>query len=310
MSLKVAVMGAGGVGGYFGTKLALAGCDVGFVARGAHRDAMRRQGLVVRSPLGDMHLAAPTVTDAPAELGPVDVVVFGVKLWDTVEAARAIRPLLGPDTVVISFQNGVVKDELLAAEVGASAVAGGVCYIAATIAEPGVIEHGGTMQKLVFGEYGAASSERLQRFLAACLQAGIDAELSADIARVIWQKFVFLVGLSASTAATRSPIGRVRAHPAGRRLLEAVMQETVEVGRAEGVDLPADYAQDRLRFCDQLPTDMTASMLRDLERGHRLEVEWLSGDVSRRGRALGLPTPYNTAVADILALHAEGMARS
>jgi len=171
---------------------------------------------------------------------------------------------------------------------------------------PGVISHTGTMQKLVFGEYGGQRSERLQRLHEACVRAGIDAQLSDDIARTIWEKFVFLVGLSATTTSTRNPIGRVRSHPATRRLLEAVMQETVNVGRAQGVALAADFAQDRLRFCDQLPPEMTASMHRDLERGNRLEVQWLSGDVSRRGERLGVATPFNTAVFDILALQADG----
>ena len=304
--MKVAIMGTGGVGGYFGSKLALGGCDVSFIARGAHLAAIKAGGLRVRSALGDLHVPSPNATDSPAEVGAVDVVLFGVKLWDTRSAAEAIRPLVGPQTVVISLQNGVVKDDLLTGALGQEAVAGGACYIAATIIEPGVIGHAGTMQKLVFGEYGGRLTERIQRFHEACVRAGIDAQVSEDIARVIWEKFVFLVGLSATTAATRSPIGKVRAHPASRRLLEAVMQEAVDIGRAEGVALAADFAQDRLRFCDQLPADMTASMLRDLERGNRLEVEWLSGDVSRRGLKLGVPTPFNTAVFDILALHADG----
>lgn len=307
--MRVAIMGTGGVGGYFGAKLALGGSDVSFIARGRHLAAMQAQGLRVNSALGDLHVPAPQATDKPADIGPVDVVLFGVKLWDTASAAEAIRPLIGPGTVVISLQNGVVKDDLLTAALGPQAVAGGVCYIAATIAEPGVIGHAGSMQKMVFGEYGGQPSDRIQNFHAACVRAGIDAQVSDDIGRVIWEKFVFLVGLSAATGATRSPIGKVRAHPASRQLLEAVMQETVDVGRAEGIALAADFAQDRLRFCDQLPPEMTASMLRDLESGNRLEVEWLSGDVSRRGQKLGVPTPFNTAVFDVLALHAEGAGR-
>lgn len=307
--MKVAVMGTGGVGGYFGAKLSLGGCDVSFIARGAHLEAMRRDGLKVLSPLGDMHLPSPNVTDTPGDIGHVDIVLFGVKLWDTARAAQAIRPLIGRNTAVISLQNGVVKDDMLTDALGREAVAGGVCYIAATIAEPGVISHAGAMQKIVVGEYDGQRSERMRSFHEACETAGIAAEMSDDIARTIWEKFVFLVGLSATTTATRRPIGEVRAHPATRRLLEAVMQETVDVGRAQGVALAADFAQDRLRFCDQLPADMTASMLRDLERGNRLEVEWLSGDVSRRGRLLGVATPFNTAVFDILALHANGAGR-
>ncbi|MFT4265839.1 MAG: ketopantoate reductase family protein [Xenophilus sp.] len=307
--MKIAIMGTGGVGGYFGAKLALGGNEVGFIARGAHLAAIRAQGLTVRSPLGNLHVQAPTATDAPAEVGPVDVVLFGVKLWDTQAAAEAIKPLLGPQTLVISLQNGVVKDDLLTAALGNAAVAGGVCYIAATIEAPGVIGHANKLQSMVFGEYGGRRSARIERFHQACIQSGIEAGISDDIARVIWEKFVFLVGLSAATATTRSPIGAVRRNPASRRLLEGVMQETVDVGRAEGVNLAADFAQDRLRFCDQIPADMTASMLRDLERGNPLEVEWLSGDVSARGRRLGVPTPYNTAVFEMLAVHANGRAR-
>ncbi|MFT4191104.1 MAG: 2-dehydropantoate 2-reductase [Comamonas sp.] len=257
----------------------------------------------------NLHVQAPTATDAPADIGPVDVVLFGVKLWDTQTAAEAIKPLLGAQTVVISLQNGVVKDDLLTAALGHAAVAGGVCYIAATIEAPGVIGHTNKLQRMVFGEYDDQRSVRIERFHQACIQSGIEAEISDDIARVIWEKFVFLVGLSATTATIRSSIGTVRNNPASRRLLEAVMQETVDVGRAEGANLAADFAQDRLRFCDQIPADMTASMLRDLEHGNPLEVEWLSGDVSARGRRLGIPTPYNTAIFDILAVHANGHAR-
>ena len=304
--MKIAIMGTGGVGGYFGAKLALGGNEVGFIARGAHLAAIQARGLTVHSPLGDLHLPAPRATDTPADIGPVDVVLFSVKLWDTETAAEAIKPLIGPQTVVISLQNGVVKDELLTAALGRPAVAGGVCYIAATIEAPGVIAHANPLQKMVFGEYGGQRSDRLERFQQACVRSGIEAEISEDIARTIWEKFVLLIGVSATTATTRCPIGTVRGHPASRRLLEAVMQETVAVGRADGVNLPADYAQDRLRFCDTLPAAMTASMLHDLEHGHPLEVPWLSGDVSERGRRLGVPTPYNTAVFDILAVRAQG----
>lgn len=307
--MKIAIMGTGGVGGYFGAKLALGGNDVSFIARGAHLAAIKERGLTVHSPLGDLHLPTPRATDTPADIGPVDVVLFGVKLWDTAAAAEAIKPLIGPQTMVVSLQNGVVKDDLLTAVLGKAAIAGGVCYIAATIEAPGVIGHANPLQKMVFGEYGGQRTARIEHFHEACVRSGIEAEISDDISRVIWEKFVLLVGMSATTAATRCPIGMVRSHPASRRLLEAVMQETVDVGRAEGVGLAADFAQDRLRFCDGLPADMTASMLRDLERGNQLEVEWLSGDVSARGRRLGIPTPYNTAVFDILAVHSKGSPR-
>ncbi|MCW5626303.1 MAG: 2-dehydropantoate 2-reductase [Burkholderiales bacterium] len=304
--MRIAIMGSGGVGGYFGARLARAGDDVTFIARGAHLEAMRSDGLRVKSALGDIHLEEPRVTDDPAAVGRVDLVIFGVKLWDTEAAARALVPMVGPGTGVVSFQNGVQNDELLRSVLGEKAVVGGVCYIAATIARPGVIEHGGTMQKLVFGEYDGRRTARIQQFHDACVRSGIDAQISDDIARTIWEKFVFLVGLSATTATTRTPIGRIRADVHARRLLLAAMQEVVDVGRAEGVGLAADFAQDRLRFCDQLPESMTSSMHNDLERGSRLEVEWLSGDVSRRGERMGIATPVNTTVFDILARHAGG----
>lgn len=306
--MRIAIMGSGGVGGYFGAKLARAGCDVTFIARGAHLEAMRNSGLLVESKAGNIQIESPQVTSDPAGIGKVDLVLFGVKLWDTAAAARAIVPLVGPQTAVVSFQNGVQKDELLRSIVGDDAVMGGVCYIAATIARPGVIQHGGAMQKLVFGEYGIKGATRTQALLDACKRAGIDAEISADIRRATWEKFVFLVGLSATTATMRAPVGTVRANPRARAMLLDAMKEVVAVGRAEGVALAEDFADNRLAFCDSLPPEMNASMRNDLERGNRLEAEWLSGDVVARGQRLGVPTPINRTVYDILAVHAQGKA--
>lgn len=304
--MKIAMMGTGGVGGYFGAKLAASGADVTFIARGTHLAAIKSNGLKVTSPLGDVLVKEPKVIEDPRAAGVVDLVLIGVKLWDTMTAVEAIKTLIGPETGVISFQNGVVKDDILVDILGREAVVGGVCYIAATIAEPGVIAHTGTMQKMVFGEYDGRNSERVQRFYDLCRKAQIDTELSGDIRKAIWEKFVFLVGFSATTSTTRCPIGKVRGNPQARHLLASVMQEVVEVGLAEGVQLAPDFVENRLAFCDQLPEGMTSSMHHDLERGNRLEVQWLSGDVSRRGELLGVPTPFNTAVYDILALHADG----
>lgn len=304
--MRIAVMGSGGVGGYFGARFALAGFDVRFVARGAHLAAIRENGLLVESALGDMHVARPEVTDDPRAAGPADIVLFGVKLWDTESAARAAAPLVGAQTAVVSFQNGVGKDDVLSGVLGQKSVMGGVCYVAATIARPGVIRHRGTMQKLVFGEHHGSRSARAEAFLQACRNAGIDAEISDDIRRTIWEKFVFLVGLSGTTAAVRQPIGAIRSNPQTRALLLDAMREAVSVGRAQGVGLAGDFAEERLAFCDSLPADMTSSMHNDLERGNRLEVPWLSGDVVARGRATGIPTPVNRAIHDVLALYADG----
>ncbi len=306
--MRIAIMGSGGLGGYFGARLAASGCDVAFIARGAHLEAIRRNGLSVESRLGDLRLPQPRVTDNPAELEPPDFVFFCVKLWDSEAAAKQIAPIVGPQTTVISFQNGVQKDELLRREFGQEPLMGGVAYIATAIDRPGIIKHTGTMQRLLFGEYDGSRSVRGQALLDACLKAGIDAELSADIRREIWDKFVFLVGLSATTTTVRLPIGAIRENPQSRALLLDVMREAAAVGRAQGVNLPPDYADQRLAFCDGLPADMTSSMHHDLERGNRLEVAWLSGGVVKLGERTGIPTPANRAVAGILSPHAGGRA--
>jgi 2-dehydropantoate 2-reductase len=304
--MRIAVMGTGGVGGYFGARLAQAGHEVAFVARGRQLEALRASGLRVESPLGDLHLSHVDVTDNPAEIGPVDVVLFTVKLWDTLEAAESIKPLLGPETAVVSFQNGVVKDDILREALGAGHVIGGVTYIAATIAEPGVIRHSGTMAKLEFGEYDGSASPRVRQFRDACAEGGIDAEISDRIEQTIWEKFVFLVGLSGTTSLARSTIGPIRDNPRSRAFLHDVMAEVVQVALAQKVPLPAGYADERLAFAGTLPAEMTSSMHHDLERGNRLEVAWLSGDVVERGARLGIPTPCNRAIFDVLSIYSEG----
>lgn len=304
--MKIAVVGSGGVGGYFGGRLAQAGCDVAFLARGAHLAAIRENGLRIESPLGDVHLADIRVTDDPRVLDPVDLILFAVKLVDTEATARSISCLFGPNTAIISFQNGVTKDTLLRRMFGERAVMGGVGYIASTIKQPGVIEHIGTMQRLVFGEYDQVSSERAKKFLSFCRRAAIDAKLSDDIRREIWEKFVFLVGLSGTTTATRQPIGPIRGNAHSRELLLKIMEEVVAVGRAHGVNLPPDFASERLAFCDGLPVEMTSSMHHDLERGKPLELAWLSGAVVDLGEAVRIATPFNRAVRGVLALGAQG----
>ncbi len=304
--MKIAVMGSGGVGGYFGARLALGGADVTFVARGAHLEAMRRHGLVIVGGPEEFHLRQVAAVDDPSRIGPVDFVLFTVKLWDTQAAIAAIEPIVGPDTTVISFQNGVLKDDELVAAFGAARIIGGVCYVAASIARPGVIERTGPLERLVFGEFDGTSSPRAIRLLDACVAGGITAELSRDIRREIWEKFVFLVALSGATTTMRATIGPIRANPQTRAFLLDVMREVVAVGRAHGIGLPEDYAERRLKMADDVAPEMTSSMHHDLERGNRLEVRWLSGGVVELGRAVGVPTPLNRAIADILALHADG----
>ncbi|HWI15998.1 MAG TPA: 2-dehydropantoate 2-reductase [Burkholderiales bacterium] len=304
--MKIAVMGSGGVGGYFGGRLAKAGCDVTFVARGAHLAAMREHGLKIESQAGDIHVPHVKATDDPATIGPVDIVMFCVKLADTESAARSIQPLFGPGTGIVSFQNGVQKDDILRRAFGDKAVMGGVGYIATAIARPGVIKHTGTMQRLLFGEYDGTRSARVQWLFDACKAAGINAEIPDDIRRAIWEKFVFLVGLSGTTTTVRLPIGPIREIPQSRAFLYDIIREAVAVGRAHGVALPEDYADTRLAFCDGLPAEMTSSMHHDLERGNPLEVSWLAGAVVALGEAAGIATPANRAVCAILAPHAQG----
>ena len=300
-------MGSGGVGGFFGGRLAHAGCDVTFIARGAHLAALRERGLLIENePQGDIHLPRVKATDDPATIGAADLVLIGVKLGATEDAVRAVRPAVGPQTAVLSLQNGVIKDDLLRREFGEPAVMGGVGYVATHIARPGVIRQIGTIQRMVFGEYDGRRSARVEALLEAALKAGIQAELSTDVRRSIWEKFVFLVGLSGTTATMRTPIGPIRANPRTRAFLLDLMKETVAVGRAHGVALPEDYAEQRLAFADTVPADMTSSLHHDLESGNPLEVEWLAGGVVKLGEQAGVATPANRAVWDILALHAPG----
>jgi 2-dehydropantoate 2-reductase len=305
--MKIVVMGAGAIGGFYGGHLAHAGCDVSFIARGKHLAAMRERGLTIES---DAHPAVhvPTVraSDDPASLGVADLVIIAVKLWDLDNVARAIRPLVGPDTAVLSLQNGVIKDDILRGHFGERAVMGGVAYVGTHIARPGVIKQTGAMQRMLFGEYDGSRSPRAEALLAALKRTGIDAELSLDIRRTLWEKYVFLVGLSGTTATMRNTLGPVRSNPQTRAFLLDLMRETVAVGRALGVNLPADYADQRLAFADSLSPEMTSSLHHDLEHGNPLEVEWLSGGIVTLGAKAGVPTPCNRAVWDVLALHAAG----
>ena len=299
-------MGSGGLGGYFGALLARGGTDVSFIARGSHLEAMRRDGLRIEGGSDPFLLEDVHVSDDPGELGPVDLVMLCVKLWDTEAALEQLRPLVGPETTVVSFQNGVLKDSILRAAFGESQLIGGVAYVASTLSQPGVITRTGPLQRLIIGEFDGDRSERVEAFHAACVAGGIDAEMSRDIRRSIWEKFVFLVGLSATTATMRVPIGPIRAHPQSRAFLLDLMREVVAVGRAHGVPLPEDYAEQRLEFADTVAPEMTSSMHHDLQRGNRLEVRWLSGGVVELGQKVGVATPLNRAVADILSVHADG----
>lgn len=306
--MRIAVMGSGGVGGYFGAKLAKGGADVTFIARGAHLDAMRKNGLRIDSTHAPLELPKVNATDDPSTIGKVDIILFTVKLWDTESAARSLVSTIGPDTGLISFQNGVQKDDMLRPIVGEKALIGGTSYIAASIKEPGVIAHTGANQRLVFGEFDKQKSKRIEAFHQACVAGGITAEISPDIGVEIWQKFVFLVGMSGATASMRATAGEIRSNPQSRQFMLDLMKEVVAVGRARGINLPADYAEHRIVFIDTLPAEMIASMYGDLKQGKPLELPWLSGGVVDLGAAVNVPAPMNRAVRDILALYVNGKA--
>jgi 2-dehydropantoate 2-reductase len=294
--MRIAVMAAGGVGGYFGAKLALAGHDVAFVARGRHLAAIRERGLVVKSGGGDVRLAKPVASDDPRSLGQFDIVLFAVKLWDTEIAAEAIKPLIAGGGVVIPFQNGVESIERIGAVIGAARVMGGVAYIAATIAEPGVIAHTGQMARLRFGPVLREQQAAARDFHQACIGAGINAELVADIHRAIWEKFVFLAAMSGVTSATRQPIGVIRSDADLRRCLEDAMREAWAVGRARGIALADDFIAQQMTFAQGLPAEMKSSMLNDLIAGNRLEAPWLSGAVARMAKEAATTAPVNATL--------------
>ena len=303
--MKIVIMGSGGFGGYFGAKLAAGGADIHFVARGAHLDAMRANGLTIEGP-APLHVADVQATNDPSSIGTADFVLLAVKLWDTATAIEQIRPIVEPHTTVISFQNGVLKDKYLRDAFGPSRIMGGVGYVATAIDRPGVIRQTGPMQRLLFGELDGSISGRGQMLLDACLRGDIAAQLSPNILREIWQKYTFIVGLSGTTTTMRKTIGPIRENPQTRAFLLDVMREVVSVGRAHGIDLAPDYAEQRLALADDVAYDMTSSMHHDLQRGNRLEVRWLSGGVAELGKAVGVEAPLNRAIADILALYEMG----
>jgi len=304
--MKIVVMAAGAVGGYFGARLAATGEEVHFIARGAHLEAIQQTGLRLESLLGDVHIKNAWISDDPTEIGVADVVLFAVKLWDTEDAGNACKALLGDHTAIIILQNGIDGVARLTPVLGSNPLVSGVVYISAFIERPGVIRHHGNFARLQFGEKHGDETARLSSFLKVCQRAGIEAEISANIELAQWQKFVFLVGLSGATTVTRSGIGAIVADSDCRLLLLNLMEETAAVGRARGVALADDYALNRLAYAENLPADMKASMLNDLERGKRLEVNWLSGEVARLGRELAIPTPANDAVYAALKLHRGG----
>jgi 2-dehydropantoate 2-reductase len=299
-------MGAGGLGGYIGARLAQAGHGVAFIARGAHLSAIRENGLRVISELGDAHLAHVTATSDPATVGYVDCIIVAVKLWDTEAAVDRARPMIGQSTTIVSFQNGIEKDEVLARMVGSEHVIGGVSYMAVKIARPGVIEQTGRMARAILGELNGARTHRVTSLAQMLTNAGIDTQVNDDIIRATWEKFVFLVGVAGTTSLLRSDIGQIRENADARSLLGETMLEAVAVGLAAGVNLDPEFAQAQLDYCDTLPARMRASMAVDLEHARRLELPWLNGAVVRLAAELGVDAPVNGVIARALSIYTNG----
>jgi 2-dehydropantoate 2-reductase len=298
--MRIAVVGAGGVGGGFGAALAKAGADVTFIARGAHLAAMKSQGLKVQGGRGETHLVPTKATDDPAEIGNVDIVLFCVKLWDVESAGQRIRPLIGPNTAVIPLQNGIDAAERLIPILGKNAVMGGVAQISASIVGPGQILQVGTFMRMIFGELDGSISKRGEDFLALCLKAGFDATLSERILTELWMKFILLASNASMMSATRQPIGKLRDDPDLRPIFIAAYREVMDVGRAKGVALPDDAVERILDLTSHMPPAMKASMALDLDRGNRLELPWLGGKVAELGRQLGIPTPTHSMMYALL----------
>lgn len=305
--MKVTVFGAGALGGYFGARLQAAGHEVAYIARGAHLDAMRKDGLTVESPLGDVRLDSVRAVPSPGEAGEAQLVLFMVKNYDVAEAARALKPTLGDDTLVLTVQNGITAPDVVAQEIGAERVLPGAVYMPADIKSPGVIRHSAAFHRLVFGTEFPSVSNRVKEIADAISETGIDTKVAEDIRGVLWEKFLLMSASSSITALTRLPMGPVRETPETLALMRALVAETAAVARAEHPGLAEDADAKALDWLENTaPPGMHASMLDDLLRGRRLELDWLSGEVARRGKRLGIATPAHDFAVAVLAPHAGG----
>jgi 2-dehydropantoate 2-reductase len=307
--MRIAVIGAGAVGGAFGAALAKAGSDVTFVARGDQLAAMHRRGLTLVSPRGDLQLNPVKATDVPASIGEVDFVLFCVKLWDVESAGAAIRPIVGSNTAVIPLQNGIDASDRLIPILGKEAVMGGVAQISATIAEPGVIRQTGTFMRLVFGELDGRPSQRGAAFQSLCEAAKFEAVNSNSVLAALWEKFILLATNSSVVALTRLPFGKLRDDPEVFALFEKGVAEVAAVGRARGIALAPELEAKALQATRNFPAEMLPSMAVDLMRGNRLELPWLAGKVVALGRELGVPTPTFEVMYAALKPYANGAPR-
>ncbi|HLY44188.1 MAG TPA: 2-dehydropantoate 2-reductase [Stellaceae bacterium] len=304
--MRIAIIGAGGIGAIYGAALAKAGNDVTFVARGAHLAAMRENGLKIEGDRGETLVRPAQTTDDPASIGPVDYVLLCVKLWDVESAGAQIRAIVGPQTTVVPVQNGIDAHERLIPILGRAAVMGGSAFVTGSIVAPGVVRQTGSYFQLTFGEIDGRISPRGERLRDLCAAAGFEGILSPDIIVPLWQKFLVVVPLANVNALSRLPLGRYRADPDLWALVKASLEEAEAVGRAEGVALPPDAKERALAAIGSMPDHHMTSMANDLLRGNRLELPWFAGKVVELGRRHGLPTPVNNFVYAALKLHANG----
>lgn len=291
--MRFAIFGVGAIGGYFGGRLAQAGEEVAFIARGEHLEALRTKGLRVESINGDFVLPAVTATDDPSRIGAVDVVLVGVKTWQVPAAAESMRPLLGEDTLVLPLQNGVEAPAQLAKILGREHVCGGLAKIISYIAGPGHIRHTGADPYIALGELDNQPSDRLERLRRALQRSGVSAEIPPDITAALWAKFLFVASWGGVGAITRAPIGVIRSVSQTRRMLEGSMQEIYEVAEALNVNLAPDAVSAAMGFIDTLPPNGTTSMQRDIIENRPSEIESWTGAVVRFGRDAGVPVPIN-----------------
>lgn len=303
--MRIAIMGSGGVGAYVGARLQAAGEDVVFIARGAHLLALQQQGLAIEGPVHPLRLDKVEASEDPARVGPVDLIVFAVKLWDTEAAARALRPMIGPETRILTLQNGIDSVAMIRPHVGQAALRGGVIYVSAVIDRPGVIRSPGGLHHIVCDAGGG--DPVMAGFRAACERAtALEAKTTEAIDMVIWEKFIALASLSGTTSLLRANMGQILGHPETRALQRQLVDEVVTVGRAAGIAVRDELADEVMARLAAMPPGFRSSMSEDLERGKPLELRWLSGRVHELGLKHQVLTPGHSVVYRGLVLHEQG----
>jgi 2-dehydropantoate 2-reductase len=298
--VKIAVMGTGGTGGYYGALLAKHGQDVVFIARGAHLQSIQKNGLQIKSIFGDFSISPATATDDPSQIAAPDLILFCTKTYDTDVAAQMIKPIVGAETCVLSLQNGVDNLERIGKFVGIEHMLAGATWISSAVEAPGRIKHVSDFRRVVLGEMDGRVSQRAQGVFEAFKETGISAELSKDVLKIVWAKFVFISAASSFGSLTRLPMAEYRSVPETRVLIVGLMREVEALARAHGVTLDADVVEKSLAFLDNAAPHIKASMQLDVESGHRTEIESMIGVIGRKGRERGIPTPIADTIYALL----------